>query len=76
MFHQRTDASKIALFHLIELLKHEGANLIDCQMQNPHLASLGCIEMPRANFLKVLEQLNQQQFSAECWQARTLSEAQ
>jgi leucyl/phenylalanyl-tRNA---protein transferase len=76
MFHQRTDASKIALYHLIELLKHEGANLIDCQMQNPHLASLGCIEMPRANFLKVLEHLNQQQFSAECWQARTLSETQ
>jgi leucyl/phenylalanyl-tRNA---protein transferase len=76
MFHQRTDASKIALYHLIELLKHEGANLIDCQMQNPHLASLGCVEMPRASFLTTLQQLNQQQFSTHCWQARTLSEAQ
>jgi leucyl/phenylalanyl-tRNA--protein transferase len=52
MFHLRPEASKIALFHLVERLKERGYPLIDCQVTNQHLLSLGAEEMPRKEFLK------------------------
>jgi leucyl/phenylalanyl-tRNA--protein transferase len=52
MFHLRPEASKIALYHLVERLKEQGVPLIDCQVTNPHLLSLGAEEMPRKEFLK------------------------
>jgi leucyl/phenylalanyl-tRNA--protein transferase len=54
MFHLRPEASKIALFHLAARLKGWGFPLIDCQVTNPHLLSLGAEEMPRKEFLKQL----------------------
>ena len=48
MFHRRTDASKIALAHLIERLNAGGYTLLDTQFVTDHLASLGAIEIPRA----------------------------
>ncbi len=48
MFHRRTDASKIALAHLIERLNAGGYVLLDTQFITDHLASLGAIEIPRA----------------------------
>ncbi len=51
MFHLRPDASKIALVHLVERLKGWGFPLIDCQVTNKHLLSLGAEEMPRKEFL-------------------------
>jgi leucyl/phenylalanyl-tRNA--protein transferase len=47
MFHRRTDASKIALAHLVERLNAGGFHLLDTQFLTPHLASLGGIEIPR-----------------------------
>lgn len=47
MFHRRTDASKIALAHLVERLNEGGYRLLDTQFLTPHLASLGGIEIPR-----------------------------
>ena len=47
MFHRRTDASKIALAHLVERLNAGGFRLLDTQFLTPHLASLGGIEIPR-----------------------------
>jgi leucyl/phenylalanyl-tRNA--protein transferase len=52
MFHLRPEASKIALYHLVERLKERGFLLIDCQVTNQHLLSLGAEEMPRKEFLK------------------------
>jgi leucyl/phenylalanyl-tRNA---protein transferase len=52
MFHLRPEASKIALYHLVERLKDWKFPLIDCQVMNPHLLSLGAEEMPRKEFLK------------------------
>lgn len=52
MFHLRPEASKIALYHLVERLKERGYPLIDCQVTNQHLLSLGAEEMPRKEFLK------------------------
>ncbi len=57
MFSLVTDASKIALAHLTAQLQHWGYGLIDCQMNTPHLASLGAREMPRAEFILCLEEL-------------------
>jgi len=55
MFHLRPEASKIALYHLVERLKERGYPLIDCQVTNQHLLSLGAEEMPRKEFLKHVE---------------------
>tara|TARA_R110000868_G_scaffold20487_4_gene86711 strand:+ start:481 stop:1188 length:708 start_codon:yes stop_codon:yes gene_type:complete len=73
MFHRVTDCSKLAMYYLVTILKSENSPFIDCQMQNPHLQSLGCIQVPRAQFLQTLGKLNTQNFSASCWQARTLT---
>jgi leucyl/phenylalanyl-tRNA--protein transferase len=72
MFHKATNASKLAMLSLIEYLKSQGAEFIDCQMQNPHLASLGCIEVPRTKFLTMLSEQNQQSFDKTVWQPQTL----
>lgn len=48
MFHRRTDASKIALAHLVDRLNVGGYALLDTQFITDHLASLGAIEIPRA----------------------------
>ncbi len=50
MFSRERDASKIALFHLVEKLKADEFTLIDCQVHSEHLASMGAIEIPRAEF--------------------------
>ncbi len=54
MFHLRPEASKIALYHLVERLKERGVPLIDCQVTNRHLLSLGAEEVPRKEFLERL----------------------
>ncbi len=54
MFHLRPEASKIALYHLVERLRERKFPLIDCQVTNQHLLSLGAEEMPRKEFLKQL----------------------
>ena len=56
MFARADDASKVAFFTLNELLQSWDFTLIDCQMMNPHLASLGVVPMPRTEFLAVLAQ--------------------
>jgi leucyl/phenylalanyl-tRNA--protein transferase len=57
MFSRATDASKVALVHLVELLRDEYADrrVLDVQWQTPHLASLGVVEIPRAEYLARLE---------------------
>ena len=51
MFARRTDASKVALVGLVERLREGGASLLDVQWVTPHLASLGAVEVPRAEYL-------------------------
>jgi leucyl/phenylalanyl-tRNA--protein transferase len=57
MFSLQTDASKIALAHLTRFLGQRGFGLIDCQMNTPHLASLGGREIPRSAFITRLHEL-------------------
>ncbi len=51
MFAHRTDASKIALAALVCFCRRHGIELIDCQQNTRHLASLGAREWPRSRFL-------------------------
>ncbi len=56
MFSKESDASKVALVHLVELLKRKGYRLVDCQIPSDHLFSLGSREIPRDEFLDLLAQ--------------------
>ena len=57
MFARESDASKVALVALVEKLKRDGFELIDCQQQTRHLASFGARPIPRADFLHRLTEL-------------------
>jgi leucyl/phenylalanyl-tRNA--protein transferase len=57
MFSRATDASKLALTHLVRQLERCKFGLIDCQMRTSHLASMGAREVSRARFSRQLEQL-------------------
>jgi len=54
MFHRATDASKVALVHLVEAMRDHGMWLLDTQWSTPHLASLGVIEIPRRHYLALV----------------------
>lgn len=57
MFSRVSDASKVALAHLARQLERWDFGLIDCQMNTPHLASLGAREIPRTDFLARVQEL-------------------
>ena len=56
MFARATDASKIALAYLVHFLRQHQVELIDCQQETGHLASLGALPIPRTEFLAHLHQ--------------------
>lgn len=55
MFSAATDGSKLALAHLMARLRAGGFALFDTQFLTPHLASLGAIEIPRADYRRQLQ---------------------
>jgi leucyl/phenylalanyl-tRNA--protein transferase len=55
MFSRSADASKIAMAHLCRWGVQSGLDLIDCQLANPHLLSLGAQAMSRDQFLARLQ---------------------
>jgi leucyl/phenylalanyl-tRNA--protein transferase len=56
MFSKVSNASKVAFIALVNQLKKEKYRLLDCQVYNPHLESLGCREIKRNDFMKVLQE--------------------
>jgi leucyl/phenylalanyl-tRNA--protein transferase len=54
MFHRVSDASKIALVALVQQCRACGIELLDVQMPSAHLASMGAVTMPRAEYLRRL----------------------
>ena len=54
MFSRQTNASKVALAHLVARLRAGGYSLLDTQFVTNHLARFGVIEIPRRNYLKML----------------------
>ena len=55
MFSRAADASKIALVHLVARLNAGGFRLLDAQFMNPHLETLGAVQISRAHYQKLLE---------------------
>ncbi|MEE9343868.1 MAG: leucyl/phenylalanyl-tRNA--protein transferase [Gammaproteobacteria bacterium] len=55
MFSHKTDASKVAFAHLNCWLTQLDFKLIDCQVENPHLVSLGAKNLPRIKFISLLK---------------------
>jgi leucyl/phenylalanyl-tRNA---protein transferase len=56
MFHRRTDASKVALVGLVDLLRDGGAGLLDVQWATPHLRTLGAVEVSRSAYHRLLSE--------------------
>ena len=54
MFHRVTDASKVACWATVELLRLDGATLFDVQWTTPHLRSLGAVDVGRDEYLRLL----------------------
>lgn len=55
MFSYKPDASKVCLVHLVERLRERGYVLLDCQIQNDHLARMGAVEIPEHEYLRRLD---------------------
>ena len=55
MFSLVSNASKVAFIALVEQLKDKDYKLLDCQVYNPHLESLGCREVEREEFMSILK---------------------
>ncbi len=68
MFSRVTDASKVAFVTLARQLVQWHFALVDCQVYSPHLASLGACNIPRAEFLHLLDALCRQAPADEAWQ--------
>ena len=54
MFHRVTDASKVALWHLVRIMKEHGFILLDTQWTTDHLEQFGAIEISREEYLSLL----------------------
>jgi len=72
MFHQQSNASKVAFIALCQHFGAQGGQLIDCQMMTPHLASLGVTANHRDDFLQQLTQHRNTTLPKTCWQPKTL----
>ncbi len=51
-----TDASKVCLVELVRILREGGFTLLDTQFTTRHLERFGCVEVPRARYLELLEE--------------------
>ncbi len=67
MFAKVSDASKVAFANLVERLKKEGFEIIDCQIPSPHLQSLGAREISRDEFVSHLSDLVYEEFTLSHW---------
>jgi leucyl/phenylalanyl-tRNA---protein transferase len=67
MFSRVPNASKVALAYLVQYLERFGMNLIDCQQETPHLASLGGRPIPRKQFIEEIRGRVQQTVPEGMW---------
>jgi len=67
MFSHETDASKIALVALCRQLEAWQFPLLDCQVPNPHLQSLGAVQISRPEFERQLQDLTKRAGTPGCW---------
>src|SRR5690606_12416814 len=55
MFSKVSNASKLAFIALAKQLELANYKVLDCQVYNPHLESLGCVEIERDVFIEILK---------------------
>ena len=67
MFARETDASKVALVALVDKLRLDGFELIDCQQETRHLASFGARPIARLDFVRRLKELINLNTSGSVW---------
>ncbi len=67
MFSRRSDASKVAFAQLVDWLREWGYRLIDCQVANDHMISLGAEQIDRARFARLLHEYCQRWQSCRPW---------
>lgn len=72
MFHRETDASKVALAHLVARLRRGGYRLLDTQFQTSHLARFGTVEIPRDDYRARLEEALEHTGTWMSWPAGTV----
>ena len=75
MFSTESNASKVAFVHLLAHLIHWGFQLVDCQVESPHVMSLGAITIPRAQFRTELDRLCLLPGKPDKWQADSVLQA-
>jgi leucyl/phenylalanyl-tRNA--protein transferase len=67
MFSRKPNASKLALWHLVQRCKEWGFEYIDAQIPNPHLISMGANLISRQRYLEIVEQALQQKTHRGKW---------
>lgn len=72
MFSLATNASKIALWYFCEHFSRHQGQLLDCQVMNPHLQSLGASTLSREQFLHSLLSFKEQPVDVNCFKAQWL----
>ncbi|QBL09131.1 leucyl/phenylalanyl-tRNA--protein transferase [Rheinheimera sp. D18] len=72
MFNLIPNAAKLALIALQHHLQQVADGWIDCQLVNPFLLQLGVIPMPRADYVRLLQQYRQLSTPTAHWQAKTI----
>ena len=70
MFSRRSNASKVALATAMAHFEAWGIELVDCQVANAHLARLGAYEVPRRQFLRMLERALRAKTRRGVWRLR------
>ena len=73
MFYKAPNASKIALVTLAKQLESKGITFIDCQITNPFLEDMGCIEINRSEFIKQTKAMQKVSLSSDFWVPRIVS---
>jgi leucyl/phenylalanyl-tRNA---protein transferase len=74
MFHRATDASKVALVHLVARLKRGGYTLLDAQFVTKHLSTFGAIEISKKEYQARLSHAVTLETSNAIWQTHLSGE--
>jgi len=72
MFYLKPNASKVALVNLAQLLKFQGIDFIDCQINNAFLQNMGAFEVTREDFIKRQQLAKNIRLPSYFWQPRSL----
>ncbi|WP_076413591.1 leucyl/phenylalanyl-tRNA--protein transferase [Shewanella sp. UCD-KL12] len=67
MFHRQTNASKAAMLVLHQHLRKNGFKLVDAQVINPHLVSLGATALKRKDFINLLKRFRDKPVAVDTW---------